>query len=117
MTPFFIKSTVEMNIFRHNGHSIKKWLQKHLELVFWLTAICLLFFLNTSESQASLCIFRFIGFNNCPGCGLGHSIYFALHLNFMKSLQEHLLGIPAVLIILFRIKQLSFQKKQQLYEV
>jgi hypothetical protein len=58
----------------------------------------------------SLCLLRFIGFDHCPGCGIGHAIHFALHLQFAASLQEHIFGIPAVLIIAYRIKQLSFSK-------
>ena len=103
--------------FFRNGQSIKKWTLLNLELLFWVTAIGLLYFMDTDPSQPSLCVFRLIGFNSCPGCGLGHSIHYALHLSFAQSIHEHLLGIPAILIILFRIKQLSFPKKRTLYEI
>ena len=95
----------------------KIWLLQHLELLFWVAAIFLLFFMNTNATEPSLCIFRFIGFNSCPGCGLGHSIHHALHLNFVRSFDEHKLGIPALLIIMFRIEQLFFKKKPTTYEI
>lgn len=93
-----------------------KWVRLHLELVFWAAGICFLFFMNTNQSQASLCIFRLIGFDRCPGCGLGHSICHALHFRFAQSFQEHLLGIPALAIILSRLKQLTYSKKTIIYE-
>ncbi|MBC7887486.1 MAG: DUF2752 domain-containing protein [Ferruginibacter sp.] len=99
------------------GNSIKKWMALHFELIFWITGICLLFFMNAAPAQPSLCFFRFIGLDSCPGCGIGHSIHHALHLRFAQSVQEHIAGIPAVLIILFRIKQLSYPKKTTVYEV
>ncbi|MCP9751830.1 DUF2752 domain-containing protein [Ferruginibacter sp. HRS2-29] len=68
--------------------------------------------MNTDSASSSLCLFRFAGFNSCPGCGIGHSIHEALHLNFARSFSEHIFGIPAVLIILYRIKQLLFTPKQ-----
>lgn len=97
-------------------HYIKRWIIQHLELVIWVAALCLLFFMDTAAAQPSLCMFRLIGIDSCPGCGLGHAIHHAMHLNFAQSFHEHLFGIPALLIILFRIKQLLFQKKQLLYE-
>jgi len=86
-------------------------LKNNLELIFWAGALLVLFFMSTGDSP-SLCIFRFAGFSSCPGCGIGHSIHDALHLNFARSFSEHILGIPAVLIILHRIKQLLFTPKQ-----
>jgi len=92
--------------------NLKKWLVKHIELCFWILAIVLLFFMNNDNASDSLCFFHWIGFNSCPGCGIGHSIHAALHLEFAKSIQAHPFGIAAVLIIFYRIKQLSFPPKQ-----
>ena len=87
-----------------------------LELLCWLAAMIALFFLPVGNSEQSLCVFRFIGFERCPGCGLGHAIHSALHFQFVQSFHEHIFGIPAVLIILNRIKELSFSKKITTYE-
>lgn len=85
-----------------------------MELICWISAMTLLFFMSTGTGP-SFCIFRFIGFGNCPGCGLGHAINYALHLEFSQSFHEHWFGIPATLIIFYRIKQLSFPKKITVY--
>lgn len=92
------------------------WAKQHIELLFWLAAIVLLFFLNTDDAQPSLCAFRWIGIEHCPGCGLGHSIHHALHGRFAQSFNEHLMGLPALIIILYRIIQLIYPKKITIYE-
>ena len=92
--------------------NLKKWLFKHIELCFWITAMVLLFFMNAESDTDSLCFFHWLGIDWCPGCGIGHSIHSTLHLQFTRSLQQHPLGIVAVFIILNRIKQLSFPPKQ-----
>ncbi|MEO6721091.1 MAG: DUF2752 domain-containing protein [Ferruginibacter sp.] len=88
-----------------------------LELLCWSAALILLFLMPVNIGEQSLCVFRFIGFNSCPGCGLGHAIHSVLHLQFGQSFHEHIFGIPAVLIILNRIKHLSFSKKIIAYEI
>lgn len=90
------------------------WLKNNVELLFWITGLLLLFFTDMKDPSRSLCIFRLAGFEGCPGCGIGHAIHDALHFNFKSSFSAHFMGIPAVLIILHRIKQLIFTKKQQL---
>ena len=93
----------------------KTRLLKNIELLFWMIALVLLFFMNT-ESNYSFCFFRWIGFSWCPGCGIGHSIHSALHFQLATSLQQHPLGIVAVFVIFNRIKQLSFPLKQLYHE-
>ena len=88
---------------------ILKKASKHFEVTAWITGIILLFLLNT-ESDRTLCFFRFIGLTHCPGCGIGHAIHDALHLQLSTSFAHHPLGIPAVIIIFIRIKQLLFTK-------
>jgi hypothetical protein len=61
-----------------------------------------------TDIHYSFCFFKFIGIKFCPGCGLGHSISFLFHGNLAASFSAHPLGIFAVIIILFRIYQLSF---------
>jgi len=62
------------------------------------------------KKETSLCLFRLLGIGQCPGCGLGHSIYYALHLKLAVSFQHHPFGIFAVLVIFNRIKQLIHLK-------
>ncbi|MEW5800248.1 MAG: DUF2752 domain-containing protein [Bacteroidota bacterium] len=53
--------------------------------------------------QFSLCPLHTLGFESCPGCGLGRSISYALRGNITASFSMHILGIPAIGIILHRI--------------
>jgi len=56
----------------------------------------------------ALC-FSALGFGKCWGCGIGHAMHFAMRGEWTISFQHHILGIPAVIIILNRIRQLTFQ--------
>ncbi len=85
-------------------------LSKHFEVTVWITALIVLYSMNATDNS-SLCLFRFIGFFHCPGCGIGHAIHDALHLQLKNSFTHHPLGIPAVIIIFIRIKQLLFTPK------
>jgi hypothetical protein len=92
-----------------NVHVLKKsatFLRKHFELLCWLAALTALFFMSENTSDHSLCFFSLVGFGDCPGCGLGHSIHYALHAKFSDSFHHHPLGIFAVIVIFIRIKQL-----------
>jgi hypothetical protein len=83
---------------------ILKALSRNFELIFWVTAmLCLAFANPSSQSHFTLCPLKLMGFNWCPGCGLGHSIIYLFHGQFSASLQAHWLGIPAVAIIFHRI--------------
>ena len=73
---------------------------KYIEQVVWTLALIVLFFMDTSLSTDSLCVFKFFGVNSCPGCGLGHAIYHALHFELVRSLQYHVLG-PFVTLAIF----------------
>ena len=78
-------------------------MKKYLEQICWATALMLLFFMNPSIDTPSFCFFKLIGLNGCPGCGIGQSIHYALHFKFTQAMDEHILGIPAALIILYKI--------------
>lgn len=75
-----------------------------LEAIIWITALIILAFSPINSScHYSLCPLHNLGFSWCPGCGLGRSITLLFHGEFSKSWSMHPLGIPAVLIIVFRI--------------
>ncbi|MFD2144514.1 DUF2752 domain-containing protein [Mucilaginibacter antarcticus] len=81
-----------------------KFLKSNLELIFWVAAIIALAAANPSlESQYPLCPLKLMGIAWCPGCGIGHAISWLLHGNIAKSWQAHWLGVPAVIIITYRI--------------
>ncbi len=84
----------------------------HFELIVWIIAIIVLYFLPKTKGP-SLCLFKAVGLNSCPGCGIGHSIHDALHFQFTASWNHHPMGIMAVLIIFMRINQLLPIKKNK----
>ncbi len=92
---------------------VAKYCMKHAELIFIMTACLLLFFMQADETGASLCFFNWLGITWCPGCGLGHSIHYALHAQFEASVNHHILGMPAILVMLNRVRQLLLIRKQQ----
>lgn len=78
-----------------------------LELIFWITALVLLAMTEPQkhghEHHFTLCPMANLGIEWCPGCGIGRAITQLLHGNVAKSLEFHWFGIPALLIILYRI--------------
>ncbi|QPH38083.1 DUF2752 domain-containing protein [Pedobacter endophyticus] len=78
-----------------------------LELMFWTTALVLLAAANAHEHHFTLCPLANLGYEGwCPGCGLGRSISLILHGEFASSFAEHWFGLPALLIIIYRIYSL-----------
>lgn len=78
--------------------------RKKLELFFWVLAIILLY--SMDEQANSLCLFQFIGIEQCLGCGIGHSIHAGLHGRFADAIFYHPLGLIAILTIFIRLFQL-----------
>ncbi|MBK7381590.1 MAG: DUF2752 domain-containing protein [Ignavibacteriales bacterium] len=80
----------------------------NIELIFWMAGLIYLAFspLN-SESHFTICPLKNLGFDYCPGCGLGSSIINIFHLKILQSFSIHPLGLPALIIIIFRIAELS----------
>ncbi|GAB3425482.1 DUF2752 domain-containing protein [Niabella aquatica] len=78
-----------------------RFLRKYSEVILWNGSLIALGLMN-SKSTASLCLLKNLGIDWCPGCGLGHAIHYTLHFEFGKSVQEHILGIPATLIIFYQ---------------
>jgi len=77
----------------------------------------LLAFSNPQEEHYSLCLFHHMGLPFCPGCGIGHSISYFFHGRMIDSFHAHPLGFLAVIIIFFRIIQLSILKKSNPYKI
>jgi hypothetical protein len=83
-----------------------------LEALVWLTGLTALFFLDTDSKHLSLCLLKNAGIGFCPGCGLGTSISLFLNGHFYQSLSAHPLGIFAVIMLSFRIANLTKQYTQ-----
>lgn len=77
------------------------------EAIIWVTGLILLATLDTGGNHLSLCPLKNAGYEFCPGCGLGTSISRVFHGEFYASLQAHPLGIFAVVILSFRIVNLT----------
>jgi ribose/xylose/arabinose/galactoside ABC-type transport system permease subunit len=77
-----------------------------LELIIWMSALLFLVFTASRSAHSSLCPLDNLGFNWCPGCGLGRSIRYLLHGEFNLSFENHWFGIPASIILFYRIIQL-----------
>jgi hypothetical protein len=90
---------------------IKQFFSKYFELVFWLAALISLALTDPGQSaHYSLCPLKAIGFTWCPGCGLGHSISWLFRGNIINSWHAHWFGVPALVIILYRIYVLAYQR-------
>jgi len=80
------------------------------ELIFWALALVMLGVATPIEHgdihHFSLCPLANMGIDWCPGCGLGRSITQLLHGNFAESREHHWFGLPALLIIVYRIVEL-----------
>lgn len=75
-----------------------------LEALVWIAALFYLAFFNDPFHQHfTICPLANAGFDYCPGCGLGNSISLLLNGHIAESFNAHLLGIPAVIIIIYRI--------------
>lgn len=97
-----------MDLFKIPFQPLFQWIRSHIELLFWIAAMIALFFLPENKPDSSICVFSLLGVGQCPGCGIGHSIHFALHLQLADSFQHHPMGIFAVMVIFIRLKQLLF---------
>ena len=78
-----------------------------LEAITWAVGLILLSFLDPHASHFSLCPLKNLGFDFCPGCGLGKSIAYLLDGEIRKSFSTHPLGIFAFVILSLRIFQLT----------
>jgi hypothetical protein len=77
------------------------------ELIIWTGAIVLFGVSYPQQTNHfTLCPIDNLGFSWCPGCGLGRSISYFLHGDFILSIKHHWFGIPATGILIFRIVQL-----------
>jgi hypothetical protein len=87
---------------------IKSLFQKYFELIFWVAALVALAVTDpATEPHFSLCPLKMAGISWCPGCGIGHAIAWLFKGNIQNSFHAHWFGIPALLILLWRIFTLS----------
>jgi hypothetical protein len=74
-----------------------------MEAFIWGTGLLYLAIFNFEYSHFSVCPLKLLGFEHCPGCGLGLSVHYLFRFSFSQSIKAHPLGPAALIIILFRI--------------
>ena len=79
---------------------------RYFELAVWAGSLLWLGLAEVESAHYSVCIFGAMGLPHCPGCGLGHGISHLLHGRLAESWASHPLTIPALLILLNRMRQL-----------
>lgn len=76
----------------------------NLELFVWIAGLTILALIDVSPSEHfSICPLKNLGFDFCPGCGLGASLHYLFHLQLKNSFNAHPLGVFALVVLLFRI--------------
>lgn len=93
---------------------------KNSEAILWIFGLVYLASINPySGNHLTLCGFKLIGIDNCPGCGIGRAISLIFRGDFQSSFDMHPLGFLALILIISRIVSLilSFMKSQSALEV
>lgn len=78
-----------------------------IELLIWTAALIMFATTESGTGHFTLCPLDNMGISWCPGCGLGRSIRCFLHGEFLSSIRHHWFGIPATLILIYRIIELT----------
>ena len=98
---------ISINNFKTNYliFNLKKyWSLIGLEAFVWICGLFYLIVINSPEiSHFTVCPLANLGFEFCPGCGLGNSISYLCGGYFEASFHSHPLGIFAFLMIVTRI--------------
>ncbi len=95
----------------------KKWLRFPPEALFWFLALGALASSNPeADVHYTVCPVALMGFEFCPGCGLGRSISAIFHGNLMLSWEFHWFGGPALVIILYRFYILTRKYYQSVWQ-
>jgi hypothetical protein len=96
----------------HVSLSLRMLKRLPVEALIWLSGLLVLAFPDTSSNHFSLCPLNNAGLDFCPGCGLGKSINLLFRGELSKSFDSHPLGIFAVIVLSFRIVNLTKQYLQ-----
>lgn len=89
-------------------------IRRNSEALIWVIAIVALATMDPTAAHVSLCPLANLGWDFCPGCGLGHSIAYIFRGDFAASFAEHPLGLPALIMLLFRVVTLVINQNVKL---
>lgn len=78
------------------------WCWRRKEAFIWLGALIFLGISDPGCHHYTLCPLNNMGFEYCPGCGLGRSVGYLFRLDIESSFLSHPLGIPAVALLIWR---------------
>ncbi|MBX2965253.1 MAG: DUF2752 domain-containing protein [Cyclobacteriaceae bacterium] len=85
------------------------------EAIMWTVAlIALVFYQPGHQAHFTVCPLNNMGFDFCPGCGLGRSVAWLFKGEIIQSWRAHPLGIVAVIVLPYRIISLTI-KSNKLY--
>lgn len=74
-----------------------------LEWLAWTGALLLPMCIEPGKAEAtSLCLFKYLHFPWCPGCGLGNSLAYLYRGELLLSVKTHLMALPALAILGYR---------------
>ena len=79
------------------------------EAFIWLAVlISMMLSRPVTEGHLTLCPLALMGFDWCPGCGVGRSMILALHGQISASISMHPLGLVALAVLAERIYEILF---------
>ena len=82
----------------------KLWRSIGFEAAVWVCGLTILILFNSdNDLHFTICPLANLGFEFCPGCGLGNSISYIFKGDLISSFNSHPLGIFALIIITSRI--------------
>lgn len=80
----------------------------NVEGIIWVGSLFYLIFINTpGKASFTLCPLKNLGFDFCPGCGLGNSISLIFRGEFSESFISHPLGLFVFIFLLIRIIKIT----------
>jgi len=79
------------------------FISRNFEAILWL-AVLLVLLLSPipTGDHLIICPFRLVGFQHCPGCGLGTALCLLLHGYISESVEMHPLALLALPILVIR---------------
>ena len=109
-------SLTKIKLIKIENSAVKRLLYNFFNLItseifIWSSAlIYLAIFNHPDHNHFTICPIKNLGIDFCPGCGLGNSISYLFHGDFISSFNAHPFGIPALIILVSRIISLIKQE-------
>ena len=63
----------------------------------------------TAESWIELCVFKWVGLGECPGCGLGHALGFLVRGEWSQALDSHIFAPAVAAVLMHRVGTLTIR--------